>query len=199
MTNARLQPQPIAKRDQLYALLWLVMLCGCAVFCVYKVWANKPFHSNLLELLPRDERNPVVHDLSISMASRFEDKLLVLVNSRDREQGLAQAQDLQARLLASPRLLADNTSQTLQQSLLRQYRPYSQQLLTPERRAWLESHTPAELAEHRYGELFSPVALPYSFGFAEDPFNLGGYWLAGLAAQLNVQEYQGFPLIERIG
>src|SRR6187551_1319042 len=99
---------------------------------------------------PRDERNPVVHDLSLSMASRFEDKLLVLVNSTDRMQGLAQARDLQTRLLASPRLLADTTSQTLQQSLLRQYRPYSQQLLTPERRAWLESHTPDELAEERY-------------------------------------------------
>ena len=202
MSNAQppiAQPPRATRRDHCYALLWLVMLCGCAAFCAWQVWVHKPFHSNLLELLPRDERNPVVHDLSLSMASRFEDKLLVLVNSTERAQGLAQARDLQARLLASPRLLADTTSQTLQQSLLRQYRPYSQQLLTPERRAWLESHTPAELAEERYRAFFSPVALPYPFGFAEDPFNLGGAWLAGLAAQLTMQEYQGFPLIERIG
>ncbi len=199
MINARPQPQLISRRDHIYALVWLVILCGCVVFCVRQVWVNKPFHSNLLELLPRDERNPVVHDLSLGMASRFEDKLLVLVNSTDRAQGLAQARDLQARLLASPRLVADSTSQTLQQTLLRQYRPYSQQLLTSERRTWLESHSPAELAEQRYRDLFSPIALPYPFGFAEDPFNLGGYWMAGLAAQIDVQEYQDFPLIERVG
>lgn len=199
MNSFRPTYPPISRRDHVYALLWLVVLVGCVFFCIRQVAVNQPFHSNLLELLPRDERNPVVHDLSLRMASRFDDKLLVLVNANDRAQGLAQAGDLRARLLASPRLAADDTSHTLQQALLRQYRPYSQQLLTPERRAWLQSHSPAELAEQRYRELFSPVALPYPYGFAEDPFNLGGYWLAGLAARLNVQEYQGFPLVQQAG
>ena len=199
MNSFRPTHPPISRRDHIYALLWLVVLVGCVFFCIRQVAVNQPFHSNLLELLPRDERNPVVHDLSLRMASRFDDKLLVLVNATDRAQGLAQSRDLRARLLASPRLAADDTSQTLQQALLHQYRPYSQQLLTPERRAWLQSHSPAELAEQRYRELFSPVALPYPYGFAEDPFNLGGYWLAGLAARLNVEEYQGFPLVQQAG
>ncbi|PUA27670.1 MAG: hypothetical protein B0W54_14065 [Cellvibrio sp. 79] len=189
--------QPLPRRDHCYALLWLVALIGCALFCMHQIRVAKPFHSNLLELLPRDERKPVIHDLSLTMASRFEDKLLVLVNAADRAQGLAQARDLQARLLASPYLVADDSGQALPSLLLHQYRPYSQQLLTPERRAWLQSHSPMALAEQRYRELFSPVALPYPFGFAEDPFNLGGYWMTGLAAHVELQEYQGFPLIER--
>lgn len=191
------QIQPLLRRDHSYALLWLVVLIGCALFCMHQIRVAKPFHSNLLELLPRDERKPVIHDLSLSMASRFEDKLLVLINASDRAQGLAQARDLQAHLLASPYLEADDSGQALPQLLLHHYRPYSQQLLTPERRFWLQSNSPAALAEQRYRELFSPAALPYPFGFAEDPFNLGGYWMAGLVAQFDIQEYQGLPLIER--
>lgn len=187
---------PITRRDHLFALVWLAVLCGCVLFCVRDIALTKPFHSNLLELLPRDERNPVVHDLSVKMASRFDDKLVVLVKGANRQESLAYARDLQARLLAAPGLQADDTGERLPQLLVQQYRPYSQQLLTPERRRWLESHSPAELAEERYRELFSPVNLPYPHGFKDDPFNLGGYWLAGLAAQFNLQDYQGFPLIE---
>lgn len=189
---------PITRRDHLYAFLWLAVLCCCALFCVRQVVVAKPFHSNLLELLPRDERNPVVHDLSVRMASRFDDKLVVLVKGQHRAESLAYARDLQARLLASPRLRADTSATEIPRLLMEQYRSYSQQLLTPERRNWLASHTPEELAEERYRELFSPVNLPYPYGFKEDPFNLGGYWLADLATRFNVQDYQGFPLIERL-
>ena len=188
----------VTRRDHLFALLWLVFFCGCAIFCTHQIALTKPFHSNLLELLPRDERNPVVHDLSLRMASRFDDKLVVLVSGKDRAENLKYAQDLQARLLASPKLQRDSLSDRVPAALLEQYRPYSQQLLTAERRQWLESHTPKELAEERYRELFSPVNLPYPYGFEDDPFNLGGYWLAGLAGQFSLQDYRGFPLVERV-
>lgn len=189
---------PVTGRDHLFALLWLMFFCGCAIFCARQIALTKPFHSNLLELLPRDERNPVVHDLSLRMASRFDDKLVVLVSGKDRAESLKYAQDLQARLFASPKLQRDSFSDRVPAALFEQYRPYSQQLLTAERRQWLESHTPKELAEERYRELFSPVNLPYPYGFKDDPFNLGGYWLAGLAVQFSFQDYQGFPLVERV-
>lgn len=184
------------QRNRFYALLWLLVLCACAVFCVRAVTTAKPFHSNLLELLPRDERNPALHELSVLLASRFQDKLLVLVRSDNKEQGLAQAQDLQARLLASSRLAPVQPGAGLQQALQELYRPFSQQLLSAESRQWLHAHSPAELAEQSYRELFNPVAAPRPFGFAEDPFNLGGRWLTSLAPQLKIQEYQGFPLVE---
>jgi len=182
--------------NRLFALLWLLVLCGCALFCARQVLYAKPFHSNLLELLPRDERNPALHELSVLLASRFQDKLLVLVRSDEREQGLAQAQDLQARLLASARLAQTQPGVGLQRELQELYRPFSQQLLSAESRAWLQEHSPAELAEQSYRDLFNPVAAPRPFGFAEDPFNLGGRWLSSLAPQLKLQEYQGFPLVE---
>ena len=191
--------ESLPMRDHVVALLWLMVFCGGLLFSLYQIKTHKPFHSNLLELLPRDERKPVIHDLSVTMASRFEDKLLVLINASDQSLAVTQARDLQERLLASPLLVADDSASALPQALIRQYRPYSQQLLTPERRHWLETLSPAELAEHRYRELFSPLGMPYPFGFAEDPFNLGGYWMTGLAAQIAVEEYQGFPIIEPDG
>ena len=183
-------------RNRTYALLWLLVVCACALFCARQVIIAKPFHSNLLELLPRDERNPALHELSVLLASRFQDKLLVLVRSDERAQGLAQAQDLQARLLASARLAPISAGAGLQQELQELYRPFSQQLLSAESRQWLQNHNPAELAEQSYRELFNPVAAPRPYSFGEDPFNLGGRWLASLVPAIKMQEYQGFPLVE---
>jgi predicted exporter len=196
MTQPAVMVQEHKQRNRFYALVWLLVLCACALFCVREVTTAKPFHSNLLELLPRDERNPVLHELSVLLASRFQDKLLVLVRSDDRVQGLAQAQDLQARLLASARLAPEQPGAGLQQELIDLYRPFSQQLLDAGTRASLQSRSPAEIAEQTYRELFNPVAAPRPFGFADDPFNLGGHWLASLASGLKMQEYQGFPLVE---
>lgn len=184
------------QRNRIYALVWLLLLCACVVFCARQVITAKPFHSNLLELLPRDERNPVLHELSVLLASRFQDKLLVLVRGDEPVQGLAQAQDLQARLLASARLAPAQPGVGLQQELQELYRPYSQQLLSAESRTWVQNHSPAELAQQTYRALFNPVATPRPYSFAEDPFNLGGRWLTSLTPALKMQEYQGFPLVE---
>jgi len=197
MNQSNLTPaiQPLSRSNLLYALGWLLVFCASTVFCVWQVTANKPFHSNLLELLPHDERNPALHELSLLMASRFEDKLLVLVKSDNPEIALPQAQDLQARLLASERLAAGNVAQAIQQELIALYRPFSPQLLSTERREWLQNTSSEQIAEQTYRNLFSPVALPRPYGFAEDPFNLGGAWLASLAPRLKMQEYHGFPLV----
>jgi len=194
--NPKSPQQSLSRINLCYALAWLLVFCASAVFCLWQVTTNKPFHSNLLELLPKDERNPALHELSLLIASRFEDKLLILIRSDDPEATLPQAKDLQARLLASERLAANNVSQTIQQELIKLYRPFSQQLLSTERREWLQSHSANDIAEQSYRDLFSPVALPRPYGFAEDPFNLGGSWLTSLAPQLKMQEYQGFPLVE---
>lgn len=194
-TNPANPTEPLSRSNLRYALGWLFVFCASALFCLWQVTANKPFHSNLLELLPHDERNPALHELSLLMASRFEDKLLVLINSDNPELALSQAQDLQARILASERLAAGNVSQTIQQELIALYRPFSQQLLSAERRQWLQNESSEQIAEQSYRDLFSPVALPRPYTFAEDPFNLGGTWLASLAPPLKMQEYHGFPLI----
>jgi len=186
---------PQTGRNRLYALLWVLVFAASALYCLLQITQHKPFHSNLLELLPRDERNPALHDLSLLMASRFEDKLLVLIKSDEPQAALAQAKDLQAVLMASRRLSSDDLSQSVQQQLIALYRPYSQQLLSSERRQWLEQHTPAELADESLRELYNPVALPRPYGFAEDPFNLGVHWLTSLAPRLKMQEYQGFPMV----
>lgn len=186
----------LSRRDHSFAVLWLLLFITCSIFCAYKITYQKPFHSNLLQLLPKDERNPILHDLSLLLAERFQDKLLILIQSDDIDQGLQQARDLQRKLFTSSRLTADDPSQNLQQEFIALYRPYSQQLLSPEKRQWLQDHTPEQLAEETYRELFSPVALPRPYHFAEDPFNLGGDWLASLAPTLKLQEYHGFPLVK---
>lgn len=193
--TANLTALPLSRSNRLYALAWLLVFCASAAFCAWKVVYEKPFHSNLLELLPRDERNPALHDLSVLMASRFEDKLLILINSGNPEQTLPLAKDLQSRLQSSAHLKVNDATQTIQQELIKLYRPFSQQLLSPERREWLQTHNPSELAEQSYAELFSPVALPRPYSFTEDPFNLGGHWLTSLIPRLKIQEYQGFPMV----
>lgn len=188
----------LSRRDHSLALLWLLVFTVCISFCVYKVTTGKPFHSNLLQLLPKDERNPILHDLSLLLAERFQDKLLILVQSDDVSQGLKQTRDLQRYLLSSSRLAMDNPSQSLQQELIKLYQPFSQQLLSREKRQWLQTHTPEQLAEQTYRELFNPVALPRPYSFAEDPFNVGGDWLVSLTPRLKLQDYQGFPLVHDV-
>ena len=195
MTQTNPTPIPLSLSNRLYALAWLLVFCASAAFCGWKIIYQKPFHSNLLELLPHDERNPALHDLSLLMASRFENKLLILIKSGNPEQSLPLAKDLQTRLQSSSRLQVNDAAQSIQKELIKLYRPYSQQLLSTERREWLQTYSPAELAEQSYAELFSPVALPRPYSFAEDPFNLGGHWLTSLIPRLKIQEYQGFPMV----
>lgn len=186
----------VQRRDRLMALVWLLGFMVCAGFCFQQVAYHQPFHSNLLQLLPKDERNPVLHDLSELLAERFQDRLLILVKSDDLQTAYTQTQNLQTRLLASPHLEVDDSSKNLQQEFIRFYRPFSQQLLSAAKRQWLQTHTPEQLAEQTYRELFSPVTSPHPYSFAEDPFNLGGDWLASLAPELKLQDYHGFPLVK---
>ncbi len=200
MKSLALLSTPAARRrNLLFAGVWLLVFVFCAVFCARQLFYTKPFHSNLLELLPRDERNPVLHDLSLLLASRFQDRLLVLIKANDKSLALIQARDLKTRLFASNQLQEDKTGDGLQQQLQTLYRPFSQQLLSFETRQWLTKNSPEQLAEQAYRDLFNPVAVPRPYGFVEDPFNLGGRWLASLAPALKLQEYQGFPMVESGG
>ncbi len=185
-------------RNRLWLGLWLLLLSLSAAFCGRQLLAGNPFHSNLLELLPRDERNPIVHDLSMLLANRFQDRLLLLVQtpSAQPEQSYSQALQLQQQLLASQRLSADNPSLNLQQQLLDLYRPYSQQLLSADTRAWLSDNSPQTLADQALVQLLSPVASPRPYPFAEDPFNLGGRWLLQLAPGLKLRQFQDLPLVD---
>ncbi len=196
---AQLSTPAARHRNLLFAGVWLLVFVSCAVFCARQLFFTKPFHSNLLELLPRDERNPVLHDLSLLLASRFQDRLLVLINASDRELALGQARDLKTRLLAGNQLQEDKTGDGLQQQLQALYRPFSQQLLSSATRQWLELRSPEQLADEAYRDLFNPIAIPRPYGFVEDPFNLGGRWLTSLAPALKLREYQGFPMVEARG
>ena len=187
------------RTDRVWAALWCGVMLACALFCGYHITQKQPLHSNLLELLPKDERNPAAHEMSQRLASRFQDKLLVLLKSDAAEpalqQNYAHALALQNALLAAPGLTADAPSTHIQQALLALYQPFSQQLLTTERRQWLQNHTPAQLAEQTYSELLAPVGLPRPYPFAQDPFNLGGHWAGHLAPAIPLQPYQQLTII----
>ena len=177
------------------AVLWLLVFIICLLFCSQQLIYGQPFYSNLFDLLPQDERKPAQHELSSLLAERFQDRVLILLRDDNSPDAVDQVRRLHALLSQSPVLSMDSPGEHFRRGMVRLYRPYSQQLLTGERRHWLATHSAADLAEQSYRELFTPMPTLRPYDFDRDPFNLGGHWIGQLTPQLAISEKHGFPII----
>lgn len=155
------------------AALWLVLVVIMSGVLVTQMRHGLPLSTDLLALLPQEERDPVLKTANEAVSRALGRHLIVLVGHPERARARAVAQTMADALAATD--LVDAIGSQAMASQFRQigaiYFPYRNGLLGAEDRELLETGHAREIAGRA-------LAQTYGFGFADgdllrsDPFLL---------------------------
>jgi predicted exporter len=161
--------------------VWLALALAAALYCGWRFTAGSPLQTNLLELLPQTEADPVAEQAVDKLAAALGDRTVYVLTSRDAAHAKAAAKQLATTLTASGTfrsVTAELPPFDLSQ-IGTLYLPYRFSLLTPADRAALASDT-YSLADALAQRLYNPLRGPLATQLADDPFGWLEHWLAGL-------------------
>lgn len=164
-----------------FAAFWLVVVAIMSGFLVMQVRHGLPLSTDLLALLPQEERDPVLKTANESISRALGRHVIVLVGHPERAKARAVARTMADALSATH--LADTIGSQATASQFRQigatYFPHRNSLLGAEDRELLETGRAQEIARRA-------LAQTYGVGFADgdllrsDPFLLFPRFLMGL-------------------
>ncbi|WP_431288042.1 MMPL family transporter [Roseateles chitinivorans] len=176
---------------RLLAWLWLAVVL---VIAAHQAWLwTRPagvLDSDVLAMLPRDERRPAVAEATRALADAGERRVVVLIGAKDLAQA-RRAGDAFADALGDGVALRWRVDEGEQNTWLNFYAPWRAALLTETDRRALHTQSTGALAEQALRALHQPVGLPRIGSWAEDPLNLRGRWLAERAGISRVRVQDG--------
>jgi predicted exporter len=156
--------------------LWLVILLAAAAWlCHAQPWQGR-LDTDLLALLPHDERNPSREAALQALSAQGERQLALLVQAAGEDEALRAASMVRESIAGLA--LIETRLQTLFPGDF--YFPYRHVLMTERDQDWLASATPEAAtarARARAHALFSPSPVPWR----DDPYGFFGNWLMALA------------------
>ncbi len=194
--SARALPLPRARAKARWLLaIWLAVLIGAGAFVAFKAVVERAFYTNILELLPTDDRNEAHRELREYLTERFQNRALILL--RRDEQAREAALWLTEAFAKDDAFKPEPATQMSLTALGEIYAAHSQQLLRSDTRAWLAETSPQAIAEQTWRNLYAPLQPPRPYAFGDDPFNLGWPWLQGLMPQLNLGFDRGLAVVDQ--
>ncbi|MDR1425082.1 MAG: hypothetical protein LBI92_10845 [Azoarcus sp.] len=185
----------LARVHRLLAWFWLALLLGAACWLVAgrADWVAR-VDTDLLALLPRDERRPMLEVALKAFAKQGERQLALLVSARDEALTRQAAQATRAAL-AGLGLTEQGGAMAFPGDF---YFPYRHGLLTPADRAWLtgaSTETATARALDRAYALFTLSNLPWQ----DDPYGFFGDWLQALGEATPVRPSGGELTVRHAG
>jgi predicted exporter len=160
---------------------WLLLALAAVLYCGWRFVGGSPLQTNLLELLPQTEADPVAEQAVDRLAAALGDRTVYVATSRDAAHAKAAAKQLAATLKASGAF--HSVTAELPPFDLSQvgalYQPYRFGLLTPADRAALSSAS-YSLHDALAERLYNPLRGPLATQLADDPFGWLEHWLSGL-------------------
>lgn len=187
---------------RLLALLWLVVVIGAGLHVASSLRGGVPLQSDLLALLPAEDREPMVHEAKARMAAQLTRRVVVLIGHDDGAQARAAAADLRARLLAAG-LIEDSDevpSAQAQRDLAQVYFPHRGAVLSLADRQALLAGDVQGLAERTLSQVFGIGGMADARLLARDPFLLLPGFMTTLpvpASRLHLQD--GWPSVDDNG
>jgi predicted exporter len=172
--------------------LWALALLLTAAGLALAAWHGRVrINTDVLAMLPKDERRPEVEQALAALAKAGEGRVIVLLRA---QAGSEAAMDrFIARLQAdAPGLtVRHQVSDAQQAGWLGFFAPQRGALLTDAQRAQLQTATPDALAQQALQGLMQPMGLPRVGRWIDDPFNTLGTWLAERAQGSKVRAING--------
>ncbi|RJG02746.1 MMPL family transporter [Noviherbaspirillum sedimenti] len=182
------------KRHNLLALAWGVVVAILLAHGV-SLWLNQRIapDTDILTLLPTQERDPAVQQAFAHMADAAQQKLIVLVGASDWEQARRAADAYRAVLSPHADLLqfADKLGEQTQQDWLALFQRHRLALMTAEDETALRTQDRQYWVDAALSKLYSPFAGPKIGAWQDDPFGLFGGWVQARAQETPVRPRDG--------
>lgn len=182
------------------ALLWLLVVAAVAVH-QWRFWQAGRLDTDVLALLPQDERAPEVALATRELADRASRQVIVMLGAADWDSARRAAGAWRLALQSEPsslqpRALGDEGSL---REALDFYRPWRDRLLTPAQRERLAQAPVAALQQSALAALYQPAAALRLSDWAADPLGLWPQWWAERAGQTRARPREGELWLEADG
>jgi predicted exporter len=155
-------------------------------------WSGRVrINTDVLAMLPKDERRPEVEQALAALAKAGEGRVIVLLRAPSDSEG-AMDRFIAALRAAAPGIAWRHAVPDAQQSdWLRFFAPQRGALLTDAQRTSLQSAPTDALAREVLANLMQPVGLPRVGRWIDDPFDTLGHWIAERAQGSKVRVING--------
>ena len=154
--------------------------------------------TDIMNMLPSDERDPVLQQAITHMASAGQQRLIVLVGAADWTQAKLAAGVYRGILAAhgDQFKLDDRMAIQAQQNWLDQFVLHRQALLTAEQRKALGSETTSYWVDTAQRQIYSPFGGIKVGTWQDDPFGLFGGWVEARAQETLVRPSDGWMRVD---
>ncbi len=164
---------------RLLAGLWLLVMVAAAVHVAGRFVEGLPFQTDLMALLPVEDRDPVVARAKEAMADAVSRRVVVLVGHPERTVARQAASELRASLESAGTLAAAG-SELDPARLGAVYFPHRSGLLADADRRTLQENRGEAIVNRTLSQVFGFVGLADSRLLEHDPFLLFPEFLKGL-------------------
>jgi predicted exporter len=149
--------------------------------------------TDILALLPVQERDPVLQQAFTHMVDSAQQRLIVLVGANDWAQARRAADAYHAVLAPRTDLLQsdDSLAAQTQRDWLALFQHHRLALLTPREEAALRSQPRQYWVDAALSRVYSPFAGPKLDAWRNDPFGLFGDWVQARAQETPVRPREG--------
>ncbi|MBS0537578.1 MAG: hypothetical protein JSR47_02400 [Proteobacteria bacterium] len=170
------------------ALIWLVIVVSAGVWLVLLAQTGFPVQTDLLALLPREERDPVVQQANEAVSHSIGRRIFLAFGDADRSRARAAAREAAAAIDATHRANPLNSAelQDIGRNMAIFYFPYGAvgSLLSAADRTSLENGRASDIADRAMAQTFGFGSPVDSRLLASDPFLLLPSFLSSLPMPL---------------
>ncbi|MDR0771485.1 MAG: hypothetical protein LBE75_09905 [Burkholderiales bacterium] len=186
-----------ARRHGMLAWGWLGVLALLAAALLVHVlpWRGK-IDTDLLALLPVDERSPHAEAALKTLAQQGERQLVLLLAAPDAATAQRAAQQVRQTLREAPLTLLPPPANV--ETLLGLYFPYRAGFVTDQDRRWLDDADQAAQAQRALSLAYQPFAGSV-LNWRDDPFGFFGNWLLQLGAASPARPYGDTLMVQTAG
>jgi len=179
---------------RLFAFVWALVVCLLLAHNAY-LWLGKRVapDTDILNLLPVQERDPLLQQSFTHMVDAAQQRVIVLVGAKDWN-AAKQAADAYTHALDAHHDLIQATpiGDAAQADFLAQFQSHSLLLLTADDAAKLRMQPAQTWAEGALRNMLNPFAGPKLGAWRDDPFGLFGDWVRERAQETPVRPRDGY-------
>lgn len=170
------------RRLRPWALLWLLLILAAAGYLGFRLYQGIDFRTDLLALLPQEEQDPVLHQVTDAIVQQAGERIILLVGHPDPERARQAATEIERDLAISDVLAFQNVGQKTGDisAFGKIYFPHRYQLLNDQDRQALLDGKAAALVERALAQVYSVGGFADSRLLATDPFLLLPSYLSNL-------------------
>lgn len=188
-----MRPSNLVERIHRFApWAWALALLLTAAALALAAWQGRVrVNTDVLAMLPKDERRPEVEQAFAALARAGEGRVIVLLRAGQNSEAAMDRFIATVQQQAPGLTLRHQVSGSQQADWLRFFAPQQGALLTEAQRRHLQTAPAGELAQLALQGLMQPVGLPRVGRWADDPLNTLGQWLAERAQASQVRALDG--------